>query len=67
LGKTDCWVLFLMFNYSGVFLVYVHFLKNDIISSGRKRYCALGLEFRIRFSARVSGNTFSVKRVFEQL
>jgi len=34
--------------------VFVHytFSKNDVISSARRRYCALGL-----------GNTFSVKRV----
>jgi len=46
--------------------------KNDVISSVRKHYCALGLRLafglRLEIGLRVSGNTFSVKRIiFEQV
>jgi len=37
------------------------FSKNDVISSVRKRYCALGLGLEL------AEITFSVKRVFEQV
>jgi len=33
----------------------------------KKVYCALGLELRVRIRARVSGNAFSVKCVFERM
>jgi len=39
--------------------------KNDVILSVQKRYCTLGLGLELVLG--VSGNTFSVKRVFEQV
>jgi len=43
------------------------FSKNDVISSVRKHYCALGVRVRFRVGAWVSGNTFSVKRVLSSV
>jgi len=48
-------------------MVSVHYLKIDVILSVRKHYSALGLRFRVKVRAGVSGNTFSVKRVVEQV
>jgi len=39
------------------------FSKNDVISSVRKRYCALGLGLQLGFAE----IRFSVKHVFEQV
>jgi len=50
------------------FFGYLHtFLKNDVISSVRKHYYALRVRARFRVKAGVSGNTFPVKHVFEQV
>jgi len=42
------------------------FSKSDVISSDPKHYCALGLGLWSDDRVRVSGNKFSIKRIFDK-
>jgi len=53
-------------HFSPLIPTVVHVQKNDVISSVRKHYCAIRVRVRVRVKVGISGNTFSVKRVFSK-